>query len=312
MSRKKRRINRMQESHIWWDDSDSLTSELISRLGGRDVVREAIQDVLPGRKIKLRTLTPGISGAVVFHAAPERSHDGHRVVEVDAVLKVGSAKLLADEVKRYHDWVSPVLEEASQFALLEAPHDLAKTVTESPDAICALHYRHVGSTTLGEQLKTHVRTNDLVTACATIDKLLSILRPWQESMEPSAEDSLTAPGVYAFSVDPFDEFESFCAHLNASIRTTNDHIPEQYRHVRALWAPRALLPERMLKSVLHGDLHTDNVMVGRDGQLTLIDFGACGQGHILRDITTFEAHVSLRALAPAGNEIGAEHRDYLS
>lgn len=302
----------MSDTSIWWEATDQETNDLIKTLGGKATVEAAAAAVLPGRRVKLRTLTPGLSGAVVFLASPQRTNNGRRTSEVDGVLKIGKAELLADEVARYDKWVSHVLAHASHFAPLDAPHDLTTIAQSDPGKIQALHYRHVGHKTLGERVRELVDANNVPAACRLIDSLLTILRPWQEMVEPVGSDSLTADGVYSFGSDPFDEFEATCARLNQTVPDGSAVINlALYTGIRQLWSRNALESERQLKSIVHGDLHIDNVLVGRDDTLTLIDFGATGEGHFLRDLTTLEAHLVLRGMSPAGNVIGAAHHKYI-
>jgi hypothetical protein len=301
----------MDGSEIWWDRKDQDTRDLIGKLGGKETVTIAVSAVLPGRKVKLRALTAGISGAVVFLASPQAVRDGRRVAEVEGVLKVGGAKLLCDEVDNWKQWVSRLLAHPSHYAPLDAPDGLKQIADECPDDIHALHYRHVGHITLGERLKELATAGDVDGACRLIDALLVILRPWQEIADPEGSKALTSDGVYSFGADPFKEFEDTCARLNTEL-SERDPIPGSYRRVRDLWATNALGSERFLQSIVHGDLHIDNVLIGSDGGLTLIDFGATGPGHFLRDLSTLEAHLVLRGLAPAGTAVAEPHREYLA
>ena len=303
----------MADTEIWWDSDDDATPELISELGGKAVVEAAVAAVLPDRKVKLRVLTPGISGSVVFLAAPESVYDMRRVPEVDGVLKIGPARQLADELDRYHKWVSHVLSHPSHFAPLEAPGYLSDIAKRDPEAIQALHYRHVGHKTFGDRVKELIIANDVDALCQLIDSVLTILRPWQEIGDPITSKSLTSEGVYSFGNDPFEEFELTCERLNAEcIDDEADLIePTLFRRVRGLWDRDALNSERQLQTVLHGDLHIDNILVGGNDSPTLIDFGATGQGHFLRDLLTLEAHLILRGLAPRGQRIGDVQRSYV-
>jgi hypothetical protein len=304
----------MAGAEIWWDAADKRTPELINRLGGRTVVESAVAAVLPGRTVKLRVLTPGISGSVVFLASPETAYKMRRVSEVDGVLKVGPARLLADELERYNRWVAHVLAHASHFASLDAPYNLASIAQQRPENIHALHYRHVGHTTFGARAKDLIAADDGAALCRLIDAVLTILRPWQEMVDPVTGKSLTSEGVYSFGSDPFEEYEAMCGRLNAeSVVDDSDRIdPAVFRHVKDLWHGDALGSERQLQTILHGDLHIDNILVDASDSPTLIDFGATGEGHFLRDLSTLEAHLVLRGLAPEGERVGAVHRKHMA
>jgi hypothetical protein len=304
----------MAGAEIWWEADDDRTRELVTKLGGKAIVKDAVAAVLPGRTVKLRVLTPGISGSVVFLASPETVYDMRRVSEVDGVLKVGPARLLADEVDRYEKWVAHVLVHPSHFAPLDAPYNLASIAKAHPEDVQALHYRHVGHTTFGERVKDLIAAQDAAALCQLIDSLLAILRPWQEMGDPITSKSLTSEGVYSFGSDPFEEFEATCERLNAEIiDDDNDTIDASgFRQVRDLWQRDALGSERQLQTILHGDLHIDNILVDASNSPTLIDFGATGEGHFLRDLSTLEAHLILRGLAPKGERIEAMHRRYIA
>lgn len=303
----------MARSEIWWDD-DKGTADLIEKLGGKTVVESAVAAVLPGRTVKLRVLTPGISGSVVFLALPDMFYDKRHVAEVDGVLKVGPAGLLADEVERYKKWVEHVLALSSHFAPLNAPPSLTKTAIERPKDIQALLYRHAGHTTFGDRVKELINVGDTAGLCWLIDSLLIILRPWQETGDRIKFKALTSKGVYSFGSDPFDEFEATCERLNAEILDDdNDRLdPSLFRRVRDLWKPDALHSEPQLETIVHGDLHIDNILVDASNRPTLIDFGATGDGHFLRDLSTLEAHLVLRGLAPEGTRVDAEHRRHVA
>jgi hypothetical protein len=303
----------MVRAEIWWDAGDTETIRLIERLGGKTTVEDAVAAVLPGRTVKLRVLTPGISGSVVFLASPETSYNRRRVSEVDGVLKVGPARLIADEVERYDKWVAHVLAHASHFAPLDAPRNLTDLAKERPEDIQALHYRHVGHTTFGNRVTDLVAANDSAAVCRLIDSVLTILRPWQENVITITGESLVAEGIYSFGSDPFREYEAICERINAqTVGDRADRVdPEAFGRVRDLWQADALGSERQLQTILHGDLHIDNILVDGNDSPTLIDFGATGEGHFLRDLSTLEAHLLLRALAPAGDQVSVVHRRYI-
>jgi hypothetical protein len=304
----------MATTQIWWDEDDEKTHELITKLGGQSTVEEAVAAVLPGRKVKLKVLTPGISGSVVFLASPEVFHDYRRVPEVDGVLKVGPARLLADEVDRYNKWVGHLLAHTGHFAPLDPPPGLAEIVKAHPDEIQALHYRHVGHTTFGDRIGDLIAADDTAGIFRLLDSLLAILRPWQEIGNPITSKSLIAEGVYSFGGDPFDELEATCVQLNAeSVDEDGDLINMAVLgQVRDFWQRDALGSERQLQTILHGDLHIDNILVDAGNAPTLIDFGATGEGHFLRDLSTLEAHLVLRGVAPRGDHVDAGHRAYLA
>jgi thiamine kinase-like enzyme len=301
----------MASTSIYWEKDDLETGALVRCLGGADTLSKAVGAVLPERKVKLRVLTPGISGAAVFLASPESFQGGRPRDEVHGVLKIGTAQALCKEVENYSKWVKPLLAHTSQFALLDSPYELSRIANEEPEDIQALYYRRVGPATLGERLKELVVARDIPAARRLVDALLIILRPWQEDVSPQTSGSLTSAGVYAFGADPFDAFEETCARLNQAY-PPDDAIPDSYRRVRELWHPNALEPERLLESIVHGDLHMDNVLVDSNGGLTLIDFAATGQGHFLRDLSTLEVHLVLRGLSPPGSELSDQHRAYLA
>lgn len=304
----------MTNGVIWWDDDDEATPDRIGNLGGEDVVAQAVAAVLPGRTVKLRALTPGISGSVVFLASPETVHDMRRVPEVDGVLKVGPARMLADEVDRYDKWVAHVLTHASHFAPLDAPHDLSETARVRPDAMQALHYRHVGHTTFGDRVRELVSAEDTAGLGRLLDALLVILRPWQEMSNPITSRSLTSDGIYSFRSTPFADFRATCERLNASCAEDDGDLIDidLAGRVGDFWERDVLGSERQLQAILHGDLHIDNILVDTNNSPTLIDFGATGEGHFLRDLSTLEAHLVLRGLAPPGQRVHDQHRRFLT
>ncbi|WP_433320266.1 phosphotransferase [Micromonospora chersina] len=304
----------MRNVDIWWDPSDRETADLIAKLGGASVVQRAVSDVLPGRRVKLCALTQGISGSVVFLASPQRIlGDGRRVSEVDGVLKLGPARLLADEMDRYDKWVSRVLAQSSHFPPLDYPPGLVEIAAITPDEVHALHYRHVGHVTFGARFHDINAAGDIDAAYRLVESLLTILRPWQEILEPIGSESLTAGGVFAFDRDPFGEFEDTCKRLNNDLVIPTDLLDvDQCDAIRHLWTSDTLSSERQLRSIVHGDLHVENVLVGSGDTATLIDFGATGEGHFLRDLTTLEAHLVMRALSPPGRAVGAEQRGFVA
>ncbi|MEU4220877.1 phosphotransferase [Actinoplanes sp. NPDC026623] len=304
----------MANADIWWDGPDRETAALIAKLGGKSVVQRAVSDVLPGRRVKLCALTQGISGSIVFLASPQRIlGDGRRVSEVDGVLKLGPARLLADEMDRYDKWVSHLLAQSSHFPPLDSPPGLAEIAAAAPTEIHALHYRHVGHVTFGNRFRDLNAAGDIDGAYRLVESLLTILRPWQEIAEPIGSESLTAGGVFAFDRDPFGEFDEVCQRLNTALGNDADLIdPDQCDAIRHLWAPDTLSSERQLRSIVHGDLHVENILLNNGDNATLIDFGATGEGHFLRDLTTLEAHLVMRALSPPGDVVGDEQRNFVA
>lgn len=302
----------MSDSEIWWDPADRRTADLIAGLGGAASLQTPISQVLPERRVKLRSLTAGISGAVVFLAYPEHSEDGKRVHEAVGVLKVGKAAQLADEVRNYDTWVLPHLEDRNSFPSLLAPAELRDLTEEFGSSIAAIYYGRVGETTLGDRLNSLLTAGDTATLAQLLDHLLTTLTPWQEVADVDMQHQLTSAGVYSFGADPFDAFEELCARLNKQFANPTDAIPrDTYPKVRDFWIPDSLDSERMIMAVTHGDLHTDNVLIGEHDSIALIDFGGTGYGHFLRDLTTLEAHLLLRVLPPDGNELEDMHRAYL-
>jgi hypothetical protein len=281
---------------IWWREEDEDTEQQIDDLGGKDAIEPAVQLVLANRKVLLRSLTPGISGAKVFRASPVVVTPDGDQPEVDGVIKIGRAADLAKEVANYQDWVKNMMQQQSDFAYLDHPNDIAAIAAHSPEAIVAINYRHVGRTTFGNHIAGRLRSGDVGDACDAVDRLLAILRPWQEQMRVQTGKSLTSDGVYAFGVDPFPQFEAVCRRLDEMAGVPHDDTLHMCRSVAALW--RSLRPQRMLETALHGDLHTENIMVSDGGHISLIDFAACGRGHFLRDVCTLEAHLLMRALVP--------------
>jgi hypothetical protein len=281
-------------TQVIWESNDHETGRQIDQLGGLATVQQAVAAVLPDRRVTLRSLTPGISGSLVFQTSPVVL--GASVVhEVDGVLKIGPARMLAAEVHNYFTFVQRVLLNPSDFAQLDAPHDIEVIAKETPEAICAIHYRRVGTLTFGKYIQRTLAKGLIGDTCDAIDRALAILRPWQEALDVDTSKSPTVLGLYGFKDEPFTKFEAACVGLE---QPPGIDVRRLATRLRALWAPNALHPHRVLLTPLHGDLNTENIMVDREGRLTLIDFGACEKGHFLRDVCTLEAHLLLRALVP--------------
>jgi hypothetical protein len=299
-------------TQIWWDDSDETTGALVEQLGGRAAVAEAAGHVLPDRRVKLRWLTPGLSGAVVLLAYPERDDgSGMRVGEAVGVLKVGRSDELANEIARYDKWVRHFRPDMESFPQLITKFGAEPTAS----VLTAIFYSRVGEVTFSDRIRALLAEQEVGQASALVGKLLRLLSPWQDITTTDWKKRLTSPDVFAFGTDPFAELDGVRRRVNAIVDRSTDLVPDDLSTALVeLWHEDTLDTERIVLSGSHGDLHGDNVLVGGRGDgdaLSLIDFGATGMGHFLRDVTTLEAHLLLRTLPPKGDRIGGVHRSYL-
>lgn len=291
-----------QRPAIWWDADDFVAAERVERLGGTAIVEEIVHSILPDRSVKLRSLPQGISGATVFLAYPTRHDLDVPVRELVGVLKIGPDPQIAKEADNYARWVEPILPDTHTFPLLT----VERSTKRRP--LGALFYRRVGETTLGARIRELESEGDRSRVTALLDGLFTALGPWYEIAYPDTTKELTAEGLYSFGESPFDTFETVCEDLNQ--RYPHEPIRD-YHAPREMWESARLEPARMLLAVTHGDLTTENVLVGVDNSITLIDFGAVGISHFLRDLATLEAHVAYRALTPPSGSSEAVHREYL-
>src|SRR5690348_2887729 len=118
----------MAVASVDWDPTDESTAALIARLGGAADLGRLIDRVplLRGRRVRLRALPQGISGATVFLAYPTDFSGPVPRPEVAGVIKVDQADRLMVEVDRYKEWAQTLLA-ADSFPLQSAPTGLART-----------------------------------------------------------------------------------------------------------------------------------------------------------------------------------------
>ena len=298
---------------VWWQNWDQQTAKQVGLIltrgegpgavdqdaepneqmveSGKRAIEAALEEIesLNGTHVLLRSLTPGISGARVFRATPKRGPHP----ELDCVLKIGPAGLLANEADKYANVVRGHIKDSG--AKVAYRGDIAQIPA---DALVAIQYEDAGNTTFGEYLVDLIERNEVDDACDAIDGLLSVLRPWQEMMRVDTSSALTkgytfkdlVPGADPQQASTFGSLESVCKGMGLGDLSWLDQL-------REFWKPGLLAECRTLTTAVHGDLHTDNVMVRSDGNLKMIDFGAVQQdGHFLRDICTMEAHLLMRAM----------------
>jgi hypothetical protein len=66
------------------------------------------------------------------------------------------------------------------------------------------------------------------------------------------------------------------------------------------------------RSMIHGDLNLENILVGPGGLVWLIDFAATGEGHTLFDFVRLEAELTTQVVAERFAQVGLGCEDFLN
>jgi aminoglycoside phosphotransferase (APT) family kinase protein len=262
---------------IKWDDPE--LNALIESIGG-EAFDNLITRLFPGyREVKIRPLGQGISGAKVFRAEA-RSWVGW---EAETVIKIG----LVDDLKREAErW-----EIFARRSLRYRPDLFPKPeLTEAGKS--ALVYMLVGGETLGERIRSLVfRDRDIDGAVRLVHKLMDDLKVWHKDRHTDCRAA--SIDDYRLEQDCLSGFRRKCDEF-----ASTEDLPAIEANERILNWNTYRGYEKTQSCICHGDLHANNVLIGRDNELLPIDFSATGRGHFLRDFTKFETDLVFRVLAP--------------
>jgi hypothetical protein len=263
-----------------------------------DLVRAVLVEVLADGAdpvlgdIILETLSGGRSGAHVFKATPAAAFDRSRR-PAPMVVKISPLPQGARERANYDQFVRPVLPAACRPELLgfATAHDRA-----------ALCYSFVGDGERPKTLTDRLAAGDLAALDCVLSTLFEKLRQsWYSDGLIAAEADQARYYLDRYFEDlpaaaEAQETLSGCAsrYFDAQPRPDGCRIGDiAFPSVfAALFAPR---DARAFRScILHGDLNSDNVILGPDGASTqLIDFQRTGRGDVYQDLVSLEFSVRI-------------------
>lgn len=142
----------------------------------------------------------------------------------------------------------------------------------------------------------------------------NVLKPWYDL--DRGEIRKSSGGIYEYYVDP-TRFKRFSSHMdNFENRDNNINIEPLMGLINpVLWAERNKDLSRFITywgTLVHGDLHSGNIIVDDDAHAYVIDYERTGPGFYLRDFVELEKDVRLRLLRLEDDDIMlALHLDLL-
>jgi ActR/RegA family two-component response regulator len=241
--------------------------------------------------IVVTPLSRGYSGAGVISVRPVYADSG---VGACLVVKFGDRVQITREYANFKKYVEAFIGHGRTTGLIE--------VRYTP-RLGGILYTFLGTDV--EQLasfETFYRQHDVAEIEAVIDDLFNVTcARWYANRSAIAPMDLVAEYLAMFEVDSLEALGNgvFIGSLKRYRQRRRLDIPGV--PVDNLPNPIDALSDQSLifvtsRSVTHGDLSAENILIDASGRTWLIDFYRTGPGHILRDCVELEAVVKLLLL----------------
>lgn len=280
----------------WWPDAKLSRGR--ARIGWKEgrpnndegmpvaVVEAATQDLLPTEsEVKISSLRSGQSGSHVFRL---KVSDGRGIPEVPRVLKIGTPRLISDELRRYYRYVhnkkvggSSRVDIARGFS---KPHR-GGTFREAPhDTYGAIVYTFVGAGDEAIPWAQWVKRVSVDEFAKGLDLLYDQLIGWYNRLKPDTDDTIIDLMIKPFVNGKLKDY------LEGKGRNPGySEVRDLLRNVSELrWKD---LHVGKFTSVVHGDMHSENVfaILSLEREIkgvALIDWGHVrSERHPLTDIS---------------------------
>jgi hypothetical protein len=254
--------------------------------------RLASDDLMPLKEVRLDRVNHGRSRTIVLTTTARYDPTG---AMRSTVVKIGDRALVQGERDNYVRWVP-------SFVRFAAYPEM--TGAASSRQLAGIGYSMLGDS--NDPAETFVdRYWDL--AEEDSQKILddvfnSLLAPKQD---PKEQHNSTIRQEYGdrfqqLQKDDFaDAIGRYCRHCKIDARQDSWVIPVGNRS-RTVSSPMIVIDDEMFKSfwvsVVHGDLHGENIIVGKDNRPFLIDFAHIGERHVFLDYVVMEVSVRMHLL----------------
>lgn len=236
----------------------------------------------------VRPLTSGHSGSAVLMAT-STSITGTRQ---PSIVKFGDVQVIADESKRYENYVKNYIGGGRTSAILELRrtkhlggiiYSLLGKANKPLESFGSFYRRaslpqikaSLDNLFLNTCAQWYANAGSLVSHDLT-EEYLRVLGLEMEALEQNRKDLKSAQGVNKLRM----------SNLSGDRLFTNPILAAATHHFR----------EHTYICPTHGDLSESNVLVDEEGHTWLIDFGRTGPGHILRDVAELDASVRIQLL----------------
>lgn len=255
--------------------------------------------------VALQPLGGGRSGSYVFRASPS----GPDRVPNDAsvVLKISSLDEGLREKANYDRFVEPFLPAQCRPKLLCVAADNDRTV---------LCYSFVGDCDQPETLTNRLAAGDLGAFTHALSTLSNDLRQWYEPRQVEIEIDLA--GYYlgryfadaTATADAEDRLLDHATYYFDARRVEGSCVIQGTTFPSICEMLFSRPTARLYRScIVHGDLNSDNVIVGRTGvSAQVVDFPRTGRGHVHLDLVSLEASLRINypSVAPYGDILRTE------
>jgi DNA-binding NarL/FixJ family response regulator len=264
-------------------DSDIQTEAVLEKVGGDIILKEILRKTLPGYSVhKIEPIGGGFTGATILRVHSSSSKKGP--IEARNVIKISSSEFsLSEELKR-KPFQGSVLDNKSMTPRSRKPFKVGKwnifSVAEVREALPLNEF-------LVKRKPTSRNKN-------VINKVISrlLVEPAYLAKQPGNS-----------TVKHLELRFSFLAEIQNSMQILKDYsqtqcpnaesdfqIVSRYLHgLEKGFFPLSSSCYRV--AVLHGDFHTRNVLINKDGDAFLIDFGRGGIYPRLYDFANLEVDV---------------------
>lgn len=260
------------------------------------------------RYLELETLeeppsnAPSLRRSVVLFC---EARDENGVARRQEILKLAPEKDIEREKANYDQYVQPLLQH--QFTALVIGHAVSwdMGIIRYTDETTGRRYRFT---------EWYADKQALQITRAIKHLYKNVLKPWYDL--DSGEMRKSSGSIYEYYFDPsrFKRFSSYMSNFANQDNTVNIE-PLTGLINPVLWAEENKGLSRFNTfwgTLVHGDLHSGNIIVDDDAHAYVIDYERTGPGFFLRDFVELEKDVRLRLLRLEDNDVMlALHLDLL-